>query len=214
MTKADILSLIVSSIALFISIITVIITRKQKNQILLYDQMQKHAKDENFMATKRLWELYRECGNQIGKKYIEIMDEEDLAMQALDKSEKMEFLHNSLHFQRKQLTQFWRNIAIYMINGLLPRRQVYNAWARSTVEIIPKILLPIEKEMAKKLNSAEFNEKSEPLFFWLRKSISSIIRVNDIFPLTKILQCFTEAGFSIAILILAERLQCSLRFDD
>jgi len=169
----SIISLVVSvvsfAISLTVSIFVFFSNRKRENYLVLYDQMSQFASEEIFTATRRLWELYRGYKDNFVEKYIEIMLAEYNQLNSLPLDKQLEFQRNTLHYQRKSLTQFWRNLAIILKNGLLPEKQVYGAWAKGTVEIITKILLPIENKLADYHSVARFDPKTEPLFYIIER---------------------------------------------
>ena len=165
MDWSKIILYIISTISLIVSIVLFIISNKRRNFQFLCEQNNLHASDEVFMGTRRLWELYRKDRNSFQELYIEIMQEELLVLNNLPKEKQLEFQRNTLHYQRKLVTQFWRNLALAMKFKLLPEKQAYCTWAKSTVEIIPKVLLPIEKRLAGQINVSDFEKGKEALYY-------------------------------------------------
>ncbi len=161
----SIVSLVISVSSLTVSIVVFFITRRRQNYLTLYDQMTQFAREEVFIATRRLWELYREYGDNFADRYIKIMEADTKKLKSLPLEKQLAFQRNTLHYQRKILTQFWRNLSIILKNGLLPEKQVYGAWAKDTVEIVPKILLPLENKLADYHKVSRFDPKTEPLYY-------------------------------------------------
>ena len=161
----SIVGLVISVVSLTVSIIVFFITRRRQNYLTLYDQMSQFAREEVFIATRRLWELYRKHGDDFADKYIEIMVADNKKLNSLPLEKRLVFQRNTLHYQRKILTQFWRNLSIILKNGLLPEKQVYGAWAKNTVEIVTKVILPIEDKLADYHGVSRFNPKTEPLYY-------------------------------------------------
>ena len=119
----SIVGLVISVVSLTVSIIVFFITRRRQNYLTLYDQMSQFAREEVFIATRRLWELYRKHGDNFTDKYIEIMVADNKKLNSLPLEKRLVFQRNTLHYQRKILTQFWRNLSIILKNGLLPEKQ-------------------------------------------------------------------------------------------
>ena len=161
----SIVSLVISITSFTVSIILFFVTRKRENYLTLYDQLSQFTSEEVFIATRRLWELYRNHGDKFVDKYIETMQADNNHINSLIPEKQLDFQRNTLHYQRKIITQLWRNLAIILKNGLLPKRQVYRSWAKSTVEIVTKILLPIENRLADFYGANRFNPDSDPLYY-------------------------------------------------
>ena len=53
-------------------------------------------------------------------------------------------------------------------NNLVPRKAVYSWWSQDDVDIVGKILIPLENKLAEYHKVPQLNPKTDPLYFLLK----------------------------------------------
>ena len=162
-------------ISAFIAVLSLIgtfiifnITRHRENYQNLLERISFYFKSEMLMAITQLWHHYRKYGDpDFIDKYITIMISENKKMSTLPTSKRILFQAGTLHYQRRLVTQFWRGLSILIKNNLVPRKAVYSWWAQDDIDIVSKILIPIENKLAEYHKVSQYNPKTEPLYFLL-----------------------------------------------
>jgi len=137
------IALIVSAVvALFSYLIGNKIVRRQT----LMDLLKEYRSLEMGLAVQRMWDFYRNTCDKDKESLIEEYKKE------YKKSEKkleepklnIEQMRNSLHYQRRIVSNFYGHLAILFSNKALDENLVFEIWPKDTLKIIPKILVPIE----------------------------------------------------------------------
>ncbi len=169
MNTISVISLIISIIAVSITVIIFRANKNREDYQNFHQQTALYASLEITLATRKLWRLYKEYpGNEFLDKYIEIMKSEQQQANSLPPSEQMDFERHSLHYQRKLVSQFWRGLALLLKNNLLPSKIAYEWWQREDIDIVTKVLLPIEDRLADFLQTSRLNPNSDPLYYLVK----------------------------------------------
>jgi len=99
-------------------------------------------------AIKQLWDYYRKYGEEnFVREYEKIRKDEDNWVSSLDKNKRSQAVQNTLHFQRRLVSQFYQHLANLYVNKRLPKNAIYEKWLEADLRIIPKILVPIENKL-------------------------------------------------------------------
>jgi hypothetical protein len=121
------------------------------------------------LAIKGLWDHYREHGKEgFLDKYISVMVAQEKRLNSLPMSDKMAFLPFALHWQRRLVSQFWRELSMMMKHDFLPRDAVYDHWAQDDVKIVGEIIIPIENALAAYQHVSRLNPRTDPLYYILQ----------------------------------------------
>ncbi len=143
-----------------------VITRNRENYGHLQERMAAYVSSEMLMAIKRLWEHYRKYGDsEFAEKYIGVMLEEDRKMRSMSPSAMLDFQAVTLHYQRRIVTRFWREVAMLLKFNLIPRNVAFRVWYREDVEIVDKVLIPIENRLADYHSLSHVSPKSDLLYY-------------------------------------------------
>ena len=162
----SIVSAVVAVLSLIGSILIYNVTRYRENYQNLMDRISLYFSPEMLSAIQHIWGFYREHGDQeFLNKYIVVMLAENKIMESLSPSERLDFQLNSLHYQRRLVTHFWRGVAILIENNLVPRKAVFNWWAKDDIEIVDKILIPLENKVAEYYQVSIYDPETEPLYY-------------------------------------------------
>lgn len=130
------ISIVVSIIAVGISFSTVIIliiinyqsNKKIKNQKYI-DLFREYRKVEMLSAIQRLHKFKKKYkGKCIKCEYKKIKKEEDRIEKGKEYSKKLDFKKNTLHYQRRLVSQFYMAIDIALKEKLLPEELTLKSW--------------------------------------------------------------------------------------
>lgn len=169
MAPQDYLPLFTSIAAFFLSLYAIIYSRRKDSYQALGDKTSIYFSPEMQLAISRLWNLYRENGKEkFVEKYFEILVQESAQLNQCELSDQIEGQRSTLHYQRRFVTSFWRGLAILIQQKLILRKAVYRFWNQDDLEIIEKVLLPIEDELANRLDTGKLIPRTEPLHFLLK----------------------------------------------
>lgn len=159
-------SLVVSALSAIISYRLYRADRNQKRLQNFFEQTQRHASLEIFLATRRLWQHYRKFpGGQFLDQYITVMKQEQQQASEMNLALRADFERTTLHYQRKQLTQFWRGLAFLLKQDLIPREDAYKWWQSADVAIVTDVLIPIENKLADSIPTPRFDPQADVLFY-------------------------------------------------
>jgi hypothetical protein len=148
------------------TLIIVKITRRRENHQNLLQQISNYSKPEMHSAIKRLWNLYRDYGqHKLVENYIEIMNRENQKSKTIRISDRLKYEITTIHYQRRMITTFYRGLGMLLRNNLIPKKETYEYWAKTDVEIVDKIIIPIENKLGEELNVTKINKKTDPLCY-------------------------------------------------
>ncbi len=165
-TVITIASAIIAGLSFLGTITIFLITKRREDYQNLHERISFYFSPEMHLAINQLWVHYREFGEEkFVDKYLEIMQTDKQRLADCEPKDQIEFLRSTLHYQRRLVTAFWRGFAILMKNNLLPKKAVYAFWTQDSLDIVNKILIPVEDELADYLHTGSLNQESEPLFF-------------------------------------------------
>ena len=114
--------------------------RERKRQILadvLRGYFKEYRSEEFGRAVEALMNFQRECKNdpaQIVQAYLEL------------RKNVPQISGDPLHYQRRMVSAFYQEIAIYADGSEEIRNEVYKVWTEGNLSIIPDVLVPIELE--------------------------------------------------------------------
>ncbi len=140
------------------------VTRYRENYQNLLERINFYSDPEMMLAVQKLWALYRDYKENFPEKYIEIMISENKKIEKRPQSERLNLQVTTLHYQRRIVSQFWKGLSILMKNNLIPQKSVYDWWSQDDIEIIEKVIIPIENKLAEHYNVPKVNKKTNPLY--------------------------------------------------
>lgn len=120
---------------------------------------QEYGSTQMLYAVRTLWDFYRKEGKKnFAKKYKEIRSIEIQEISSLDKEKRIEAEQGTLDNQRRLVKNFYDRLAGLYTEGILPKRLLYLYWGESDLQIIPKILIPMENILRKALDLEPLHE--------------------------------------------------------
>jgi len=160
-----IVSAILAVLSLVGTFIIFNITRHRENYQNLLERINFYSTPEMLLAIQKLWTLYRDYKGEFLDKYIETMISDNKKIEKRPQSERLTLQVTTLHYQRRLVSQFWKGLAILMKNNLIPRKSVFDWWSQDDIEIIEKVVIPIENRLAEHYNVPKVNKKTNPLYY-------------------------------------------------
>ena len=162
-------SSVIAILSLIGTIVIFSITRYRENYQNLLERISFYFSSEMLMAIRQVWGHYRKYGEtKFLDKYIAIMVTENKKMESMSVPKRLLFQSGTLHYQRRLVTQFWRGLSILIRNNLVPRKAVYSWWSQNDVDVVGKILIPLENKLAEYHQVPQLNPKTDPLYFLLK----------------------------------------------
>lgn len=144
------LSDVVAIIALLVSVFSFIVSlklsqRKSKYEILS-DLLKEYRTYQFGMSLRKLWEFYNlEC--QQNEKILEKI--------FLEKYKQNDPINND----RRVVSHYFQQIALYYHERIIPMKWIRKIWTPEVLEIIPKILYPMEMVVQKYLQRPVTSQK-------------------------------------------------------
>lgn len=164
-TVVAIISAVVALASLVVSFYIYKITGRKKEHQYLMERVALYYSPEMFMAIQRLWKFYGANKDNFLDKYIEIKQADEEKMDSLPYNEQLNFLKTTLHSHRRLVSQFWRGMAILLKCDLLPKEVVFTFFSQDEVEIVEKIIVPIENKLAGAIGVSTLVEETDPFYF-------------------------------------------------
>jgi hypothetical protein len=90
---------------------------------------------------------------------------ENTQLSIITANERSDFMLGTLHYQRKLASFFWRQLSFYLKFDLISRKVVFNWFAQDDVEIVEKIIIPIENRLADFYGISRLNPKTDLLYY-------------------------------------------------
>jgi hypothetical protein len=171
--KSELVLALVSSVIAVLSLVGTFIifniTRHRENYQNLLERISFYFSSEMLMAIRQVWGHYRKYGeSNFLDKYIAIMIAENKNLDSTSISKRLIFQTGTLHYQRRLVSQFWRGLSILIKNNLVPRKAVYSWWSQNDVDIVGRILIPLENKLAEYHRVPQLSPKTDPLYFLLK----------------------------------------------
>ena len=165
-TIIPVVSLMISILAFSGTLFIYAITRRRENYQNLLQRISSYSIPEMHTAVSRLRNLYRDNGDPAFiDKYIKIMKTEKTKFKSIRLADQMEYQLTTLHYQRKIVSSFYRGLAILLKNGLIQKKATFQYWTRDDVDIVVKIIIPIENRLGADLHLSGLNPKTDLLYY-------------------------------------------------
>ena len=116
---------------------------------MLAELMREYAQSEMGQSVERLWVFYvcvcfQKEDALMGQFAERLRDADKLCSQ-----DDVEAEEDSVNKARRQVSHFYQRMAALHIGHALPDKVLYRIWNEKTLEIIPKIIIPLEKALIK-----------------------------------------------------------------
>jgi len=118
------------------------------NQVF-HSIIQEYKEPEFMLALQRLYGLYEYCNGEpecIHAKYEDIKQKDCDEIMRQRFQDRIEFEKNTLHYQRRLVSNFYYYLCTAVQRKMIPRAIAYKFWDVKTLQVIPKILVPIRND--------------------------------------------------------------------
>jgi hypothetical protein len=153
MDTYDIISVVVALLAFSISVGAFTLSKRRHHHALEGDLRKEYLSPQMHQAVRRLWQFYNLWGTNFVNRYEEKRKEEDAQIAGLEPQMRIVAEQATLHYQRKLVSHFYQYVAALYRNKTIPNYIVFGIWSKSDLEIIPKIIIPIENKLRESLNT-------------------------------------------------------------
>lgn len=116
-------------------------------------------------AVRSLWEFYRTHGEaNLAAEYEKqrIADENELNKK--HGADRIEYIKTSLHYKRRIVSHFYMHVLHLITNRIISEDAFYAGWSKSDLQIIVKILLPLEQHLSDMLHVGPSADRLKVLY--------------------------------------------------
>lgn len=99
---------------------------------------------EMLQAVRNLWDFARDNENDMKKIYLKRLKEDKIRVREAPPEIRVQMESQTIHSQRRIVSQFYSRIATFIEERIIPEDIFYSSWGETDLEIIPKILIPLE----------------------------------------------------------------------
>lgn len=167
MSTFETLTFPLSIISLFVAIISAIIAivaadkARAANAIaesalrfqVLVPALTDYMSAEMYIAISNLWAFYQLDPNTLVDRYNEQRNSDDQVSQNLASGERVEFIKSTINFHRRRVGQFYGMLTAIYDDGDLQKEWLYKFWRKRELQILPRIIIPLEHALAQSINS-------------------------------------------------------------
>lgn len=120
------------------------------HQVLVYI-LGEYRSLEMLAAVRGLWQFFRENQADLRNSYTSRLNTESAYVSSLPLGQQLEAERMTLHFKRRLVSQFYQHLAGLYALGIIKGEILYTYWGESDLEIIPRVLIPIETAIMQQL---------------------------------------------------------------
>ncbi|MBI2839755.1 MAG: hypothetical protein HYX75_15695 [Acidobacteria bacterium] len=103
-------------------------------------------------AVKTLWEFRRpHPGESMATEYEEVRKKDDIAWRNADPAARLALIAGTLHYKRRLVSHFYAYLAHLVDLKILPTKVFHKSWAKADLEVIPQVLVPLERALGSAL---------------------------------------------------------------
>ena len=124
-----------------------------------------YASAEMLDAVDSLWKFYKRHGDaNLAAEYEKqrIVDEKELTTK--HGSDRIEFIKTSLHYKRRIVSHFYMHVHHLLNNKIISKEAFYAGWSKADLEIIVKIIVPLEQHLGKTLKTGASADRLKLLY--------------------------------------------------
>jgi len=149
----DFVTIFISGSIVVVTVYYSITTKKNLNHQILVNLRKEYGSAEMMYALQRLWTFYRiNCDKNIDKlrsHYIKRSEEQDENfMRPKTYEGRIRRIKNSLSYQRRLVSGFYYHLADLHLLEMIPDDILFSIWSNKDLEILDKIIIPLEEEQA------------------------------------------------------------------
>jgi hypothetical protein len=145
------------------------IHRKTVNHEAIYNIIKEYRSPEMHRALKQLYDFSQKEGtteyyeeyllkDKFKLKYIE---EQNKMNGINDFNERSKFEFNTIDHSRRLVSQYYDYLALSLLNRFVPQKYIFSLWSRGDLDIIPKILIPMEWGLKEKYKNRCFRDMED-----------------------------------------------------
>ena len=125
---------------------------------------------EMLVAIRSLWDFAREHPNDIAEAYRSRREQDLCDLAGLKGDEHVNYLRATVDFHRRQVSQFYGFLTSVFDEGGSQRKWIYTHWGKSDLEIIPRVIVPMERALGEAIGSASSSATLDRLLRLYRDS--------------------------------------------
>ncbi len=161
---------LVAVVAVLIALASVCIARRQLTYQALVELTRDYSQEDMAHAVSELWSFWRRCGKS--EKEVARSFGEGLREEGKQKSDELQHLN----LYRRRVSHFYQRMAGLYVMAVLPGHILYSHWREADLEIIPKIIIPMEEALTRYYGEEPGNELDRLRILYRESDIDGIRR--------------------------------------
>jgi hypothetical protein len=118
---------------------------------VLWPALTEYRSPEMLVAIRTLWEFFRDHPTDLAEAFKSRWKLDQSKLRTLHGKDKLEYLCTTLDFHRRQVSHFYSFLtAVYDEQGAL-RKWIYTNWGKQDLDILPKIIIPMERALSESI---------------------------------------------------------------
>lgn len=99
-------------------------------------------------AVRSLWDFYRMHGDaNLVPEYEKQCTSDDKELVGKQGADRIEFIKTTLHYKRRLVSHFYAHVLHLLRNKIISEAAFYAGWTKADLEIIKKLLVPLEQHL-------------------------------------------------------------------
>lgn len=167
MTRMEIITLVVSVLSFIAAAGSAFYARialeksQQANDIsesalrfqVLVPALTDYMSAEMYMAIDNLWGFYKREPDTLAARFVSQRNADKLRAEELPPAERLDFTKSTIDYHRRQVGQFYGLLTSIHDEGGHQKKWLYSYWRKRELQIIPKIIIPLEVALAQSIGT-------------------------------------------------------------
>ncbi len=108
-----------------------------------------------YVAISNLWNFYNVAPDTLSERFISQRNSDQRNADSLKPAERMDFIKTTVDYHRRQVGQFYGLLTSIYDEGGFQRKWLYTYWRKRELQILLKIIIPLEAALAKEIGTEE-----------------------------------------------------------
>ena len=106
-----------------------------------------------YVAIGNLWSFYKTDPSTLGGRFITQRNSDQQTIDSLPPEKRMDFIKTTVDYHRRQVGQFYGLVTSIYNEGGHQQKWVYTYWRKRELQILPKIIIPLETALAQAIGT-------------------------------------------------------------
>ena len=110
---------------------------------------------EMYVALSNLWTFYKIDPDTLAERFVSQRHADQGMVEALNHADRMEYIKTTVDYHRRQVGQFYGLLTSIYDEGGYQRKWLYTYWRKRELQILTKIIIPLEMALANDIGTDE-----------------------------------------------------------